>query len=211
MGFREILAGLAAAVVSAAAPALAGPLHDAARAGNLDEVRQLLDSGANIEDRDKTRETPLISAALAGSDEVVAELIKRGADVTARNDRGLTPLHAAAYGGSLESVKLLVDAGAAVNDADDKFKVTSLIMASEENHADIVAFLVEHGADIEQKERHGYTALTRAGFKERWDTVQVLIKSGAQCQSMKVAGDGWAKACAEQVIREIKDRLGESP
>ena len=132
----------------------------------------------------------------------------RGADVMARNDRGLTPLHAAAFGGDLDAVKLLVEADAAVNDADDKFKVTPLILAAEENHVDVVQFLVEHAANIEQQERHRYTAMSRAGFKEHWDTVQLLLKSGAQCQSAKVAGDWWARECAEQVIAEVTPRLG---
>ena len=95
----------AAAFLLCAGAAAAGPLHDAARSGDIDQLRQLLDAGGNLEDRDGTKETPLISAALAGHADIVAELIKRGADITARNDRGLTPLHAAAYGGNLARLK----------------------------------------------------------------------------------------------------------
>jgi ankyrin repeat protein len=211
MGVRERAVAALASIALFVAPAAAGPLHDAARSGDLAQLKTLLDSGANIEDRDGTKETPLISAALAGQAEIVAELIKRGADLMARNNRGLTPLHAAAYDGSLAAVTLLVEAGAAVNDGDDKFKVTPLILASEENHPDVVTFLAEQGADLEQRERHGYTALTRAGFKERWEAIQALIKAGARCQSAKVAGDSWAMGCAKQVILEITDRTGGLP
>lgn len=197
MGVRERAIVLAATVVVWVAPATAGPLQDAARSGDLNQVQKLLDSGGNLEDRDGTKETPLLSAALAGQAEVVAALIKRGADITVRNDRGLTPLHAAAYGGNLDVVKLLVEAGAAVNDADDKFKVTPLILAAEENHADVLQFLIDHGAKLEQQERHGYTALTRAGFKERWDIVAILLKSSAECQPKDKVG-GWSDACGKR-------------
>jgi len=211
MDFREGMLVSVAAILVNIAPANAGPLHDAARSGDLTQLKQLLASGAEIEERDGTEETPLISAAIAGQAEVVAELIMRGANVMARNDRGMTALHAAAYGGNLEAAKLLVGAGAGVNDADDKFKVTPLIVASEENRADVAEFLLQSGADIHLSERHGYTALTRAGFKKRWDVVQLLLKNGGQCQSAKVAGDWWATQCAIQVIKEVTNRLGGPP
>lgn len=211
-GWRvSLLLASALALLVLRTPAWAGELHDAAGAGNVEELKRLLDTGLSLEERDGTKETPLISAARAGQAPVVDVLVKRGADLMARNDRGMTALHAASYGGSLASVKLLVDAGSAVNDADDKFKVTPLIIASEENHLDVVEFLLEHGADVNQAERHGYTALSRAGFKRHWDVVQLLLKNGGQCQSAKVAGDGWALECAIQVIKEVTGRTGGSP
>jgi ankyrin repeat protein len=197
MGRRGYFAAIAAVVIVSAAPVSAGPLHDAARSGDLDQIRKLLDSGGSIEDRDATKETPLISAALASHPEIVAELIKRGADVMARNDRGLTALHAAAYHGDIASAQALLGAGAAVNDADDKFKVTPLILASEENHVDVVEALLDHGANLEQQERHGYTALTRAGFKERWDAISVLLKRGGECQPKDKVG-AWYDACTKR-------------
>jgi uncharacterized protein len=179
------------------APATAGPLHDAARSGDLAAVVRLLDSGASIEDRDGTKETPLISASLAGNAEIVVELLKRGVDVMARNDRGLTSLHASSFGGDLEIVQALVEAGAVINDADDKFGVTPLILAAEENHGDIVEFLLDHGADLNQPERHGYTPLSKAVFKESRDTIAVLFKRGGGCQEEKKLGPIWFAACSK--------------
>lgn len=199
MGWRISLFACAFAIAGCAAPSLASELHDAARSGDLAQVRHFLDSGANLEDRDQAQQTPLLAAALTGQTAVVEELIERGANVMARNDRGLTPLHAAAYGGDLNAVRLLVEAGAAVNDADDKFKVTPLIVAAEENHIDIVQFLLDHGADINLQERHHYTALTRAGFKANWDVVRLLMTSGAECQPADVAGKAWNTECNKRI------------
>ena len=199
MYWRACLFACAFAVAGCASSAFASELHDAARSGDVEQVQQLLDSGASLEDRDSTQETPLLSAALAGQTAVVEDLIKRGADIMARNDRGLTPLHAAAFSGDLEAVKLLVAAGAAVNDGEGKFKVTPLIVAAEEDRVEIVRFLIDHSANLEQQERHRYTALTRAGFKEHWDAVQLLLRSGAECQPADVAGKAWNTECNKRM------------
>ena len=120
---------------------------DAARRGDIQTVGKLLDQGVAPDAKDETGETPMLSASLAGHSDVVAFLVKRGAGMETRNDRGLTPLHGAAYAGSLETVQLLVESGAAVNDADNVFKVTPLILAAEEGHANVISFLAGHGAD----------------------------------------------------------------
>jgi ankyrin repeat protein len=144
-----------------ASMAAAGPLHDAARDGDKERVVQLLQTGANIAEPDETGEPALLVAALAGHKDVVAVLLDKGADIEIRNKGGLTALHAAAYGGHLQVVELLVSRGAAVNDDGNYYHMTPLHAAAEEGHADIVAFLLAHKADIEAKERNGYTPLTR--------------------------------------------------
>jgi uncharacterized protein len=185
-------------------PCLGAPIHDAARQGDLETITKLIDQGVALEDRDGAGETPLLAASLAGRPELVVVLIKRGADVGARNDRGLTPLHGAAYAGSLETVRLLVDSGAAVNDAENVFKVTPLIVAAEEGHADVIGFLIEHGADIERTERTGYSALSRAVFRDKPEAVDALLKAGARCQSKEKIGR-WAAVCEKQSEALLKN------
>jgi ankyrin repeat protein len=51
--------------------AIAGPLHDAARTGDLEKVRALIDEGAAIDAQSDTGETSLILAILAGNDAMV--------------------------------------------------------------------------------------------------------------------------------------------
>jgi ankyrin repeat protein len=137
-------------------------LHDAARDGDTERVKQLLDQGTDITEPDAAGEPALLIAALKGRAEVVALLIDRGNDIEIRNKGGLTALHAAAYGGNLETVKLLVAKGAAVNDVANFYKMSPLHAAAEEGHAEVVAFLLANKADIEAKERNGYTPLTQA-------------------------------------------------
>jgi ankyrin repeat protein len=172
--------------------ASAGPAVDAAMAGDLAALTQLLTDDDALNERNATGETPLIAAALAGNTEIVVELIKRGADVKARNDRGMTALHAAAYSGDLPSVEALVVAGVPVDDADNKFKVTPLFVSAEEDRVEVVKYLLSQGADISLIERHGYNVLSRAGFKGRTDIIAILLEKGAACQEIDPI---WFKDC----------------
>jgi len=85
-------------------------------------------------------------------------------------------------------VRLLVKSGAAVNAADNVFKVTPLIFAAEEGHADVISFLADHGADLEWTERAGYTALSRATFRDQPQAIHALLKAGAKCQDKERIG-----------------------
>jgi ankyrin repeat protein len=178
--------------------ALAGALHEAARDGQPERVKQLLDQGAVVAEPDAAGEPPLLIASLAGHADVVAVLLDRGSDIHVRNKGGLTALHAAAYGGNLDVVKLLVSKGAAVNDADNFYKMSPLHAAAEEGRTEVVAFLLANKATIEAKERNGYTPLTQAGWREHWDAAKLLMNAGAECQKADLVGDWLYKECTKR-------------
>ena len=67
-------------------------IHHAARNGNLNRVKALLDQGVHVNSRNAYGYTPLHIAAQAGRLNVVHELLRRGAHVNPRNHRGITPL-----------------------------------------------------------------------------------------------------------------------
>lgn len=84
-------------------------LHYAARAGNIEIAKYLLDSGADPNSRTKTgRDTPLHRAAYQGHDVMVSLLLQRGADPMLQNSDGQTALHKAASMKRTEVVKLLL-------------------------------------------------------------------------------------------------------
>ena len=177
--------------------AWAGPLHDAARAGDMDLVNELVAGGADINEPDATGETPLLAASLAGQTAIVELLLKADADPTVRNDRGMLPLHAAAFAGDSSAVSILLEdeLSTTVNDHENKFGVTPLIVAAEEDHGEVVTLLMGKGADLEIAERHGYTALTRASYKANADIITLLMTSGAQCQEIDPA---WLEDCSKR-------------
>lgn len=182
-------------LLSVSAIVNAGSIHDAAKSGNLEQVQRLIVQGADVNGKATRDETPLIIASLAGKGEIVNYLLQRGADINARNASGMTALHAAAYGGHTDIVLLLVTKGAEVNDASNRFEVTPLHVASEENHVETVKELLMHQADASAVEINGYSVMSRAGFREHWNVVEVLLASGASCQAADKVGDWLYKEC----------------
>jgi ankyrin repeat protein len=89
-------------------------LHAAAQAGNIEEVKRLLDEGCQPNEFDDLGKTPLHYAAEGRHLEVMKLLIDSGASVDARDERviGNTPLGEVAGNCSYEVAKLLIDSGA---------------------------------------------------------------------------------------------------
>eukprot|EP00795_Rhopilema_esculentum_P001570 gene1570-16021_t len=91
------------------------PLHLACISGNLQRVKELLQTGSSVHSRDFCGWQSLHEACNFGHSEIAALLLAYGASV---NDTGgdhcaqVTPLHDAAQNGHLETVKLLVKHGA---------------------------------------------------------------------------------------------------
>lgn len=91
-------------------------LHQAAREGDEEAVKSLLNAGADINAKDINEVTPLHEAALWGHKEVIELLLDYGADIEAHTDNGWTPLHSAVNRGVIDAVGLLLKRGAKVND-----------------------------------------------------------------------------------------------
>lgn len=176
----------------------AGPLHHAARDGDVENVRQLAGQGTAVDARGEAGETPLILAILEGHADVAEILIELGADVMARNERGLTPLHAAAYAGSAAAAQLLLDHGAELEDRSNVSGATPLIVAAEQNNVAVAELLLARGADLSIADRDGFTALTQAWAKRRTEMVRLLKRHGATCQPVEVLGsEEYHRRCVE--------------
>jgi ankyrin repeat protein len=80
--------------LASAVSALAGPLHDAAAAGDISTVRSLIaeDVDVNEPKPGKSGETPLMLAAINGQALVVKVLAESGADVEPADTGAPTPL-----------------------------------------------------------------------------------------------------------------------
>ncbi|UCH63141.1 MAG: ankyrin repeat domain-containing protein [Fidelibacterota bacterium] len=105
-------------------------LHVAALQGNIETIRQHIEAGSDLNEKDAWGSTPLIAAATFGKTEVAVALIEAGADMEITNNEGSTPLHVAAFFCRTEIVKALLDKGADKN-AKNNFGRTALeIVAS---------------------------------------------------------------------------------
>lgn len=132
---------------AASNPGEASALIDAVDAQRIEEVRRLVEHGADINAAVRGDGTALIRAAAHGDVAIVDELIRLGADVNQASRGDGNPLIVAANRGHAEIVAHLVDAGADVNAvvAGDE---TPLINAARGGHLGVVTYLVEHGADV---------------------------------------------------------------
>ncbi|WP_320109917.1 ankyrin repeat domain-containing protein [Wolbachia endosymbiont (group B) of Ischnura elegans] len=99
-------------------------LHVAAQKGNVELGRRLLECGANIEIKSKTKvggDTALHLAAKSGHKDFVKLLLDNDANVNSVSSTGsrVTPLHEAAYKEHSDVAELLIKRGATV-DAKDR-------------------------------------------------------------------------------------------
>ncbi|MEW5756128.1 MAG: ankyrin repeat domain-containing protein [Pseudomonadota bacterium] len=88
------------------------PLMHACRHGALEIARELIEAGAELNQRNADGNTALWLACYANYVEIIRLLIAAGADLNNQNDNGATALLYAASAGRTESVKCLLAGGA---------------------------------------------------------------------------------------------------
>jgi uncharacterized protein len=170
---------------SDAGPDLTARLIEAARSGAADEVRSLLERGADVEARDQNGATALVAAAYGNHVEVGRLLIEAGADVDAKDETEQSAFLIATseVGDDPRLLELTLANGADVN-AKDSYNGTGLIRAAERGHAAIVARLLETRIEVDHVNRLGWTALLEAiilgeGGERHTQVVRSLVSAGA--------------------------------
>lgn len=121
-------------------------LFNAAKKGDIQTVRQLIASGANLEETGKHGATPLIIAAERGRMEVVVELVKAGANIHATGEHDVTVLLAAADSGEKDVVEYLINSGAKIDFKGDR-GATLLAASAYRDRVGIIKILLAAGAD----------------------------------------------------------------
>jgi cytochrome c len=157
-------------------PARAGPLHDAAKAGDVAQIELLLSQGADI-NQSTGLATPLYYAVKGEHEEAAWVLVERGADVNAPSTWG-APLHAAASNGLTSIVILLLDHSA---DPNVRWKqLTPLHIAALNGRVEIARILLDRGADINALSDLDEPALHFAMVKGHAEVAALLRERGAK-------------------------------
>ena len=117
------------------------PLMRAALDGNTQSVKELLDEGADINQRDDNDRTALMFAVINAHYETMKLLLEHGADVNARSNVGGTPLMAAALAGDIRMVQALLDRGADIHARLPETNESAETIASTRGYADIAHLL----------------------------------------------------------------------
>jgi len=180
-----------AATLALAMTGCMSPLQRAAYDGNTNEVRRLLDKGADV-NAQYYGITALMDAAAKGHAETVRLLLDKGADVNATRSNGGTVLINAACYGHAECVRLLLGRGADVN-AKSSSGWTALINAAAEGRTECVRLLLAHGANIEARTQGNEYAPSRTALEwaqaENFPEIVKLIEAAAQEGAAKRAGE----------------------
>lgn len=174
-------------------------LLEAAEKGNLDEVKRLLDQGADIEARDDREATPLAWAARKGRLKVVRLLVAKGAKVNAEDRIGCTALRWACCHGHLNIAKLLLDNGADIHTKTGGGS-TALMCASYQGRSEVVRFLLDKGLDTNEKEDTGQSALMWAAKGASPQVAKILISRGADIN----AKDNKGKSALDHALVKSK-------
>ena len=148
---------------------------------NAVAINVLLNTGAKPEIVDDEGYTSLHWACQAGnSKETIQALIDHGADVNATNKKARTALMEACCFGNMNATNVLLNAGAKPEIVDDKGNTSLHWTCISESSKEKTQALIDHGADVNAKNRKGQTVLMSACGKENAVAINLLLNAGAK-------------------------------
>lgn len=170
-------------------------MTQATMAGNVNEVRRLLDSGTPVAEIGKFNDSvsnrkgqSIHAAAAHGKLDILKLLLEKGADKDALSVWRKTPLTLAIANSQKEVMRYLLGIGADLNRG--RYYSLPLYRAVDLEDAALVREFIERGAKVDAKEYGGWTPLLNAVRGGNIEITRILLEAGADM--MKVAkGESW--------------------
>lgn len=162
-------------------------LIEYAEQGNTEQVRQLLQSGADINATDEQGRTAVMAATYHNHVGTVEALIQAGADINIRDHQRNNVFLYAGAEGMMEILRLAIEADADVT-LTNRFGGTALIPASDRGHVEIVQeLLTRTDVDVNHINNLNWTALLEAvilgdGSEKYQRIVKLLLDHGADAR-----------------------------
>lgn len=165
-----------------------------------DVVDLLLAAGAALD---------IFDAAALGRVDRVRELLDADpALARAASGDGGTALHLAAFFGSAGAVRLLLERGADVGAVAEGFnRVQPLHSAVASRRPEVVLPILERGCDVNARQAGGFTALQAAAHAGMGETVEALLRRGADPAMANDQGKTAAELAREAGHAAIAARL----
>ncbi|MCI4379237.1 hypothetical protein PGIGA_G00225590 [Pangasianodon gigas] len=168
-------------------------LKRAITAGDVDLVRQLLDSGMDVETYLGFEWTPLMCAVHVGHCELAELLLDRGASANFSRDHYTVLMAACTANSTTEEniskcVALLLSRNADPN-VYNRSRMTCLMLAARDGYSQVINLLVSHGAELNFQNDSGHTALMLAVQYGHEAAVLKLLQLGADKSIKSKAGN----------------------
>ena len=176
-----VAAALLVAFAFAPSASAQGKLHHATENGSLRAVQRFLESGSDVDERDRHGRTALFVAAERGFSAIVDALLEAGADVDAENEFGYTPLMLAAFGGQTQIVERLLASGARV-DRSARTGLTAMHGAAGAGDERSIELLLAAASDervADRKDDRHRTPLMYAAASGSVPAIDALLAAGA--------------------------------
>jgi ankyrin repeat protein len=165
-------------------------------APDVEKMRLLLDRGANVNARSKTRFSALMVAAqYQDGAPAIDLLLDRGAQVAAPADGApvfnANPFFLASYAGNTASLKRLLTAGSKLDDSMlviGTSRATPMLGAFKFGDIATARALLDLGAPVDFADGNGITMLSRAVLNNEVEMARLLIQRGANVNSLDKLG-----------------------
>jgi ankyrin repeat protein/WD40 repeat protein len=169
-------------------------LMAAAVSGNEAAVEALLGAGANVDAQSKSGHTALMYACRQGSENAVRRLLEAKANVFLKNDHREDAMAHAKAGDHDDIVELLADALRKQSEASPE-KLRDLngeqvlnLCSFGDSYVEQVRALLKQGANLEVRNRRGFTPLLMAAYSRCPEIARVLIEHGADLNAVEDTG-----------------------
>lgn len=184
-------------------------LHQHCRIGNVSGVKQLLDAGTSVNDKDFDGQTPLMTAVANGQRSLALSLVLLGADVHEQDDHGRTAIMIAAENGDAIFLQRLADLETISNHKDTAYRrehlkafpgADRLLL---QQNVDLIGFSMV----ATERDDNGETAAIKAARAGQWDCLPWISKHVDEILAQDDSGRNIAMYMAINGHKEVFQHL----
>ena len=174
----------------------------AVRVGNVQAVKQHLDTGTDANSKDPNGAPILNAAAVYGHREIVDALVQKGANINGKDNNGNSALHSAAFLGRTEVVDFLLEKGVDANIKNNKGETPTDSLKADWGTTQFIAGLLQ--IQVDQQSVQVNRERSAASLAKRGGKVGVGVGVGGGGGG---GGGGLIGAIRKQNVEAVKQAL----
>jgi len=154
----------------------------------VDDVKKVLETGVDINQKNDSGFTPLLIAVTENNLDIVKYLVSKGADLTLKNNQGFNALIIATNENHVEIAEYLLEKGADITTTDPRNKRQAIHIAARLGYIGILDVLLKKGVDVNQATANKEMPLHLAVQSLYVPSVKYLVKKGADINAIDQSG-----------------------